>query len=336
MTPLEAIRAVMASRLDASPAHVLMCWASHVDADGKAWPGAKRLSELSRLSERTVRASMGVVRKAGILSAVGTHASGTLIERLDLDALAAWSPPAVAAPPLQSLHPPATVAPPADSAPTPCNPCTHPLQRLQDPPADSAPKGVIEEDREEVKEEDTRRRPPADPPPAIREPVLVSPVERPPVADDWTQLRDHFDTFPWTRAPRDRKKGAGIQLVKLLDACDGDLQTAKTVLDWWAWADTPRARQLRTGDSRGSESDAAPVYGLTTLTTDKNAHEYITQALSWAKQRNPPRRKLSADASAIRSLSIPEQRARDVISDEPTPIQRKLAEQAAKRAKEKP
>lgn len=124
--------------------------------------------------------------------------------------------------------------------------------------------------------------------------TLFNPTEKQP--DDWTQLRDHFASFPWTKTPKDRSKGAGLQLVKLLDACE-DLQTATTVLDWWAWADTPRARQLRTGDSRGSESDAAPVYGLPTLTTSKNVDEYITQALSWARQRNPPRRKLSTAAA---------------------------------------
>jgi hypothetical protein len=303
VTPLDAIRAVMASQLDASTGHVLIAWSSHVDADGKAWPGAKRLSELTRLSERTVRASMGLARRSGILLSVGTHASGTLIERLDLDALAGWEPaehPQAAAKaanqpnggaspntPPAVVAPPATLAPPAVAAPTPCNPCTHPLQPLQDPPAVVAPKGVIEEVKEEDREEDM---PPADPPPAIRKQLDLTP----PVAaasDEWAQLAAHYASLPGCMKPRDRKNGNGEHLDTILRKA-GSLAAAVNLLEWWMYA--PGARQLRTGSHDGSESDAAPVYGLKTLARPKNTDGYLEQALSWAKQRNPPRRKLSS------------------------------------------
>lgn len=94
MSPLDAIRAVMASNLAGPRCHVMMAMATHVNAQGIAFPSALMLADETGLTDRGVRNIISEMVEIGVLVETGRTSRGVRKYRLDLAALALVAPPA--------------------------------------------------------------------------------------------------------------------------------------------------------------------------------------------------------------------------------------------------
>lgn len=317
MSPLEAIRAVMASSLPAAEAHVLMCWASHVNAEGVAWPSARTLAGETGMTDRGVRNLLHGLEGRGVLVLDGRTTVGGKRHRLDLGALAAVEPALKQdrRAPRSQVRTPEPHSDPGTTF-TPLNSIPDPPEQHSGPPLNSIPGGAEchsdEEDKKRSVEEDMEEDRAAAPQPSPDQSAgglpltLTSPKAKPP--DAWTVLADAYGALPGCMRPRDRRKGNGTFLRTLLDHHGLDL--AILVLRWWAYDRTEggRAAFLRAGGHK-----------LATLATAKNVDTYAEMASEWAAKGRPG----DPDAEVQprpRALSVREQRARDLAEPPPPPF----------------